>query len=66
MPHSELQVIAERVEALGYHGIRVWIDPMERKKILISPLNWGFGHAGRMLTLAQALKGRGQEVIFRC
>jgi hypothetical protein len=37
---------------------------MERKKILISPLNWGFGHAGRMLTLAQALKGRGQEVIF--
>jgi hypothetical protein len=37
---------------------------MERKKILISPLNWGFGHAGRMLALAQALKGRGQEVIF--
>ena len=37
---------------------------MERKKILISPLNWGFGHAGRMLALAQALKGRGQEVIL--
>jgi predicted glycosyltransferase len=37
---------------------------MERKKILISPLNWGFGHAGRMLALAQVLKGRGQEVIF--
>ena len=37
---------------------------MEGRNILISPLNWGFGHAGRMLALAQALKARGNEVTF--
>ena len=32
--------------------------------ILISPLNWGFGHAGRMIPLARELQKRGNEVIF--
>lgn len=32
--------------------------------ILISPLRWGFGHAGRMIPLALELKSRGCEVIF--
>mgnify|MGYP000207743348 CR=1 FL=1 len=37
---------------------------MGGRKILISPLNWGFGHAGRMIPLAAGLKKRGNEVIF--
>jgi len=37
---------------------------MKGRKILISPLNWGFGHAGRMLALAHSLKAKGHEVIF--
>ncbi len=32
-------------------------------KVLISPLNWGFGHAGRMIPLAMQLQQRGC-VIF--
>jgi|WetSurMetagenome_2_1015567.scaffolds.fasta_scaffold00332_19 UDP:flavonoid glycosyltransferase YjiC (YdhE family) len=38
--------------------------PEERKKILISPLNWGFGHAGRMIPVAKNLQQMGHEVIF--
>mgnify|MGYP001386764589 CR=1 FL=1 len=37
---------------------------MNRRRVLISPLNWGFGHAGRMIPLALALRDRGHEVIF--
>jgi UDP-N-acetylglucosamine:LPS N-acetylglucosamine transferase len=37
---------------------------MSGKKILISPLNWGFGHAGRMIPLALELKKRGNEIVF--
>ncbi|MDF1559961.1 MAG: glycosyltransferase [Bacteroidales bacterium] len=37
---------------------------MDGRRILISPLNWGFGHAGRMIPLAAELKRRGNEVIF--
>ncbi len=37
---------------------------MERRKILISPLNWGLGHAGRMIPLALELRKRGNEIIF--
>jgi uncharacterized protein (TIGR00661 family) len=36
----------------------------KKRRILISPLNWGFGHAGRMIPVALALKHRGHEVIF--
>ena len=38
--------------------------PAERKKIVISPLNWGFGHAGRMIPIAQRLQQMGHEIIF--
>jgi hypothetical protein len=37
---------------------------MTPKKIVISPLNWGFGHAGRMIPLALELRKRGHEIIF--
>ncbi|MCU0378058.1 MAG: hypothetical protein MUC78_07325 [Bacteroidales bacterium] len=37
---------------------------MSGRRILISPLNWGFGHAGRMIPLALELKKRGNEIIF--
>lgn len=37
---------------------------MTPKKIIISPLNWGFGHAGRMIPLALELRKRGHEIIF--
>ncbi len=37
---------------------------MNRLKVLISPLSWGFGHAGRMIPLAMALQRRGCEVVF--
>ncbi len=37
---------------------------MSGRTILISPLNWGFGHAGRMIPLAMELKKRGNEVVF--
>lgn len=37
---------------------------MNGARILISPLSWGFGHAGRMIPLAMALRQRGCEVIF--
>lgn len=37
---------------------------MKSLKILISPLNWGLGHAGRMIPLAAELQKRGHEVIF--
>lgn len=38
--------------------------PGEKLKILISPLNWGFGHAGRMIPVALALRQMGHTVIF--
>ncbi len=37
---------------------------MDGRRILISPLNWGFGHAGRMIPMALELRKRGNEVIF--
>jgi hypothetical protein len=37
---------------------------MTGKRIIISPLSWGYGHAGRMIPLAYELKKRGNEVIF--
>ena len=37
---------------------------MSGTTIVISPLNWGFGHAGRMIPLALELQRRGNEVIF--
>ncbi len=37
---------------------------MSGPTILISPLRWGFGHAGRMIPLALELKRRGCEVVF--
>ena len=37
---------------------------MSGRRILISPLNWGFGHAGRMIPLALELKKRGHEITF--
>ncbi len=37
---------------------------MSGTTILISPLNWGFGHAGRMIPLALELQKRGNEVVF--
>ncbi len=37
---------------------------MSGTTILISPLNWGFGHAGRMIPLALELKKRGSDVVF--
>jgi len=40
------------------------VTPMTPKKIIISPLNWGFGHAGRMIPLALELRKRGHEIIF--
>ena len=32
--------------------------------VLISPLSWGFGHAGRMIPLALELQRRGARIIF--
>jgi len=40
------------------------VTPMTPKRIIISPLNWGFGHAGRMIPLALELRKRGHEIIF--
>lgn len=37
---------------------------MNGTTVLVSPLNWGFGHAGRMIPVALELKRRGCEVIF--
>ncbi|MBE0667847.1 MAG: glycosyl transferase family 28, partial [Bacteroidales bacterium] len=37
---------------------------MKAQKILISPLNWGFGHAGRMIPVALELRRRGHEIVF--
>ncbi len=37
---------------------------MNGVKVLISPLSWGFGHAGRMIPLALELRRRNCEVIF--
>jgi hypothetical protein len=37
---------------------------MSGTTILISPLNWGFGHAGRMIPLALELKEKGSDVVF--
>ena len=39
-------------------------NAMIRPKVLISPLSWGFGHAGRMIPLAMALQRKGCEVVF--
>lgn len=37
---------------------------MNGARVLISPLSWGFGHAGRMIPLAMALQRIGCEVFF--
>ncbi len=38
--------------------------PRDRLRILITPLNWGFGHAGRMIPVAATLRNMGHEVII--
>jgi len=40
------------------------MSSMKAQRILISPLNWGFGHAGRMIPVALELRRRGHEIIF--
>jgi len=37
-----------------------------RKNILICPLEWGLGHAGRMIPLARELQQRNNNVITAC
>lgn len=37
---------------------------MSGMTVLISPLSWGFGHAGRMIPLARELSQKGCDVIF--
>lgn len=37
---------------------------MNGMTVLISPLSWGFGHAGRMIPLAVELQRRGARIIF--
>jgi len=37
---------------------------MNGMTVLVSPLSWGFGHAGRMIPVALELKRRGCVVIF--
>lgn len=37
---------------------------MSGQTVLISPLSWGFGHAGRMIPLALEMNRRGCRVIF--
>ncbi|NLE34776.1 MAG: hypothetical protein GX622_06715 [Bacteroidales bacterium] len=37
---------------------------MDSLTVLISPLSWGFGHAGRMIPLAMELQKRGAKIIF--
>lgn len=37
---------------------------MQGATVLISPLSWGFGHAGRMIPVALDLKRRGCTVVF--
>ncbi len=39
-------------------------DDIKGKKIVISVLNWGFGHVSRSIGLIRQLKGQGNEVIF--
>ena len=38
--------------------------PDKQKKILICPLEWGLGHAGRCIPLASEFKARGYKVVF--
>ena len=40
------------------------MTPERKQRILISPLNWGLGHAGRMIPVAKHLQYLGHEVIF--
>ncbi|MFZ0471002.1 MAG: glycosyltransferase [Bacteroidales bacterium] len=51
-------------ERPGDSGICLRLSVMDGRRILISPLNWGLGHAGRMIPLALELRNRGHEVIF--
>lgn len=37
---------------------------MDRSPIIISPLNWGFGHAGRIIPLVKEIRKRGHEVVI--
>ena len=37
---------------------------MNGMTVIVSPLNWGFGHAGRMIPVALELRERGCDVIF--
>ena len=38
---------------------------MDKKyKILVCPLGWGLGHAGRMIPVITWLKGRGHHIII--
>ena len=43
------------------HRIR---ELKKHHRILICPLEWGLGHAGRCLPLAAELKNMGHEIIF--
>src|SRR5215510_10644387 len=37
---------------------------MTPKKILVAPLNWGLGHAARMVPVIRELKKKGAQVIL--
>jgi uncharacterized protein (TIGR00661 family) len=39
-------------------------NAMSQKRILICPLNWGIGHASRLVPIIKELIDRGQEVII--
>ena len=43
--------------------IAVNLELIESKRILISPLNWGFGHVSRCLALLQSLSQRNEVII---
>lgn len=41
-------------------------DDIQGKRVLISPLNWGFGHVSRCVGLIHQLKEQGNHMVMAC
>lgn len=44
----------------------MWPDSIHNKNVLFSPLNWGFGHVSRSISLLQQLLNQGCELHVAC
>jgi len=65
VPAADLKHIASLVSKLGIKTQVFRLTVMKNQNILICPLEWGLGHAARMIPLARKLGEMGEQYLHR-